>query len=70
MKIANFDIPQYKTLDLYDAQMQKQFQCIEKKEKPDQDKSKEKKETQKQDADEEGEAKKGKKVGKKRGVGI
>ena len=31
--------PQHKTLDLYDSKMQKQFQGIEKKEKPDQDKS-------------------------------
>ena len=62
--------PQYKTLDLYDSKMQKQFQGIEKKEKPDQDKSEEKKETQKQDVDEEGEAKKGKKSSKRKGIGV
>jgi hypothetical protein len=62
--------PQYKTLDLYDSKMQKQFQGIEKKEKPDQDKSQEKKETQKQDVDEEGEAKKGKKSSKRKGIGV
>ena len=62
--------PQYKTLDLYDSKMQKQFQGIEKKEKPDQDKSEEKKETQKQDVDAEGEAKKGKKSSKRKGIGV
>lgn len=62
--------PQYKTLDLYDSKMQKQFQGIEKKEQTDQDRSQEKKETQKQDVDEEGEAKKGKKGSKRKGVGV
>lgn len=62
--------PQFKTLDLYDSQMQKQFQGIEKKEKSDQDKSQDKKETQKQDADEEGEAKKTKKSSKRKGIGV
>ncbi len=62
--------PQYKSLDLYDAKMQKQYQGIEKKEKPTEDKSQEKKETQKQDVDEEGEAKKGKKSSKRKGIGI
>lgn len=62
--------PQYKSLDLYDAKMQKQYQGIEKKEKPTEDKSQEKKETQKQDVDEEGEAKKGKKSSKKKGIGV
>lgn len=50
--------PQYKTLDLYDSKMQKQFQGIEKREKQGPEKSKEKKETQKQDAEEESEGKK------------
>jgi hypothetical protein len=62
--------PQYKSLDLYDAKMQKQYQGIEKKEKTDQDKSQEKKETQKHDVDDEGEAKKGKKNSKKKGIGV
>lgn len=61
--------PQYKTLDLYNAKMEKQYQGV-KKEKPDQDKSQDKKETQKQDVDEEGEAKKAKKSSKRRGVGV
>lgn len=61
--------PQYKTLDLYNSKMEKQFQGIEKKEKEGEDKSKEKKETQKQDADEEGEGKKAKR-GKRKGVGV
>lgn len=62
--------PQYKSLDLYDAKMQKQYQGIEKKEKPAEDKSQEKKETQKQDVDDEGEAKKGKKSSKRKGIGV
>lgn len=62
--------PQYKSLDLYDAKMQKQFQGIEKKEKTGEDKSKDKKETQKQDVDDESEAKKGKKSSKRKGVGV
>lgn len=62
--------PQYKSIDLYDAKMKIQYQGIEKKEKPDQDKSREKKETQKQDVDEEGETKKGKKSSKKKGIGV
>lgn len=62
--------PQYKTLDLYNAKMEKQFQGIEKKEKQGEDKSQEKKETQKQDVDEEGEAKKGKKSNKRKGIGV
>lgn len=62
--------PQYKTLDLYNAKMEKQFQGIEKKEKQGEDKSQEKKETQKQDVDEEGEAKKGKKSSKRKGIGV
>ena len=63
--------PQFKTLNLYDAKMQKVFQGIEKKEvKQEPEKSKEKKETQKQETDEEGEAKKEKKSSRKRGVGV
>lgn len=62
--------PQFKSLDLYDAKMQKQFQGIEKREKPDQDMSQDKKETQKQEVDEEGETKKSKKATRKKGVGI
>jgi len=62
--------PQYKTLDLYDSQMQKQFQGIEKREKPDQDKFQEKKETQKQEVEDESETKKGKKTGRKKGIGV
>ena len=62
--------PQYKTLDLYNAKMEKQFQGIEKKGKQGEDKSQEKKETQKQDVDEEGEAKKGKKSSKRKGIGV
>jgi|APTNR8051073442_1049403.scaffolds.fasta_scaffold00018_213 hypothetical protein len=62
--------PQFKTLNLYDAKMEKQFQGIEKKEKQDSDNSKEKKETQKQDVDEEGEGKKEKKPRKGKGVGV
>jgi hypothetical protein len=62
--------PQYKNLDLYDSRMQKQFQGIEKKEKPAEDKSQEKKEAQKQDVDEEGEGKKEKKSSKRKGIGV
>lgn len=62
--------PQFKSLDLYNAKMEKQFQGIEKKEKQGEDKSQEKKETQKQDVDEEGEGKKEKKRSKRKGVGI
>jgi hypothetical protein len=62
--------PQFKTLDLYDAKMQKQFQGIEKKEPKEPEKSQEKKETQKQEVDEEGEGKKEKKTRKGKGVGV
>jgi hypothetical protein len=62
--------PQFKTLNLYDAKMQKVFQGIEKKEVKEPEKSKEKKETQKQEVDEEGEAKKEKKSSKKKGIGV
>lgn len=62
--------PQYKTLDLYNAKMEKQFQGVQKKEKSGEEKSQEKKETQKQDVDEEGETKKGKKNSKRKGVGV
>jgi hypothetical protein len=62
--------PQFKTLDLYDAKMQKQFQGIEKKETKEPDKSQEKKETQKQEVDEEAEPKKDKKTKKGKGVGV
>ncbi|MBX2968229.1 MAG: hypothetical protein KF803_02575 [Cyclobacteriaceae bacterium] len=62
--------PQYKSLDVYDANLQKKYQGIERKEKPDQDKSQEKKETQKQDVDEEGETKKNKKSSKRKGIGV
>ncbi|MBS1681571.1 MAG: hypothetical protein OJF59_001813 [Cytophagales bacterium] len=61
--------PQFKTLNLYDAKMQKQFQGIEKKETSEPEKSKEKKETQKQDVDEESEGKE-KKSKKGKGVGV
>lgn len=61
--------PQYKNINLYNAQLEKQFQGIEKKEKSDTDKSKEQNETKKQDLDEEGEGKKEKK-GKRKGVGV
>ncbi|MBX2956149.1 MAG: hypothetical protein KF846_08330 [Cyclobacteriaceae bacterium] len=59
--------PQYKTLDLYNAKMEKQYQGIEKKEKSGEDKSKEKKESVKQDAEEESE---GKRKSKRKGVGV
>ena len=63
--------PQVKTLNLYDAKMQKVFQGIEKKEvKQEPEKSKEKKETQKREVDEESEPKKEKKSSRKRGVGV
>lgn len=62
--------PQYKTLDLYDAKMQKQFQGVEKKQEKEPGKSTEKKETQKQEVDEEGEGRKDKKVKKGKGVGV
>lgn len=63
--------PQFKTLNLYDSKMEKQFQGIERKEKKEEpEKSKEKKETQKQDVDEEGEGKKEKKSRKGKGVGV
>ena len=62
--------PQFKTLNLYDAKMQKVFQGIEKKEVKEPEKSKEKKDTQKQEVDEEGEGKKEKKSSKKKGVGV
>ena len=62
--------PQFKTLNLYDSKMEKQFQGIEKKEKQEPEKSKEKKESQKQDVDEESEGKKEKKSKKGKGVGV
>lgn len=62
--------PQFKTLNLYDSKMEKQFQGIEKKEKQEPEKSKEKKESQKQDVDEEGEGKKEKRTRKGKGVGV
>lgn len=62
--------PQFKTLDLYDAKMQKQFQGIEKKEPKEPEKSQEKKETQKPEVDEESEGKKEKKPKKGKGVGV
>ncbi|MBS1508530.1 MAG: hypothetical protein JSS79_17975 [Bacteroidetes bacterium] len=63
--------PQFKTLNLYDAKMQKVFQGIEKKEeKQEPEKSKEKKETQKQEVDQESEAKSEKKSKKGKGVGV
>lgn len=62
--------PQYKSLDLYDAKMQKQFQGVEKKQEKEPEKSKDKKETQKQEVDEEGEGKKEKRVRKGKGVGV
>ena len=63
--------PQFKTLNLYDAKMQKVFQGSEKKEVKEPEKSKEKKETVKKDVgDEDDPAKKEKKSSKKRGVGV
>src|SRR6478609_138343 len=62
--------PQFKTLNLYDSKMEKQFQGIEKKEKQEPEKSKEKKETQKQDDDEESEGKKEKNPRKGKRVGV
>lgn len=56
--------PQYKNLDLYDANMQRRYQSNEKKEKQEPDRSQEKKESVKQDVDDEGETKKGKKARK------
>jgi hypothetical protein len=64
--------PQYKSLDLYNDKMEKQFQGIEKKqpeEKQSQDKSQEKKEGIRQDIDEDGPGKK-ERQGKRKGVGI
>lgn len=62
--------PQYKTLDLYDAKMEKKFQGIVKKEREGENKSSEKTETQKQDVDDEGEGKKEQKSSKKKGIGV
>jgi hypothetical protein len=62
--------PQYKTLDLYDSKMQKQFQGVEKKQEKDTEKSPEKKETKKQEVDEEGEGKKEKRTRRGKGVGV
>jgi len=62
--------PQFKTLDLYDSKMQKQFQGVEKKQEKDPEKSPDKKETQKQEVDEEGEGKKEKRTRKGKGVGV
>lgn len=62
--------PQFKSLDLYDSKMQKQFQGVEKKEKQEPEKGKEKKETQKQEVDEEGEGKPEKKSKKGKGVRV
>lgn len=62
--------PQFKTLDLYDSKMQKQFQGIEKKEQKEPEKQQEKKETQKQEVEEEGEPKTEKKTKKGKGVGV
>lgn len=59
--------PQYKNIDLYDANMKKQFQGIEKKEQNEPEKSKEKKEKVKQDDDDDP-AKVEKKSSKRRGV--
>jgi hypothetical protein len=58
--------PQFKTLNIYDAKMQKVFQGVEKKEVKEPEKSKEKKEGQNQEVDEEGE----KKSSKKKGIGV
>jgi hypothetical protein len=62
--------PQYKSLDLYDTKMQKQFQGVEKKQEKEPEKSTEKKETQKQEVDEEAEGKKEKRTRKGKGVGV
>ncbi|MBX2896843.1 MAG: hypothetical protein KF763_15460 [Cyclobacteriaceae bacterium] len=62
--------PQYKSLDVYDANMKLQYQGVEKKESKGEDKSQEKKETQKQDVEEEGDTKKGKKSSKRKGIGV
>lgn len=61
--------PQYKTLDLYDSKMEKQFQGIEKRENREPEKSKEKKDAQMQNGDEESEGKKEKKS-RRKGVGV
>lgn len=62
--------PQFKSLDIYDSKMQKQFQGIEKREKEGADKSQERKESQKQEVDDEGEPKKGKKTAKRKSIGV
>ena len=59
--------PQYKTVNLYDQNMQKVFQGVDKKEK-ETERSQEKKESVRQDPDDDGPGKREK--GKKRGVGI
>ena len=61
--------PQFKTLDLYDSKMEKQFQGV-KKQGQESEKSQEKKETQKQEVEEESEGKKEKQIRKRKGVGI
>lgn len=61
--------PQYKTLDVFNSKMEKQFQGVEKKEK-ESETMKEKKETQKQGVDEEGEPKKELKKSKGKSVGV
>lgn len=63
--------PQFKTLNLYDAKMQKVFQGIEKKEiKEESGKSTDKKEAVKNDADDGEPAKKQKKPSKRKGIGV
>lgn len=60
--------PQYKSIDLYNSKMEKQFQGIEKRDKDDVDKSPEKKEKAKQDIDDDGPGKQEKKQSRKKGI--
>lgn len=60
--------PQYKSIDLYNSKMEKQFQGIERREKKDLDRSPEKKETAKQDIDDDGPAGQERKRSRKKGI--
>jgi hypothetical protein len=62
--------PQFKTLDLYDARMQKQFQGKDRAESHDTNQSNEKKESLKAEVDDEGDGKMEKRKSRRRGVGV
>lgn len=62
--------PQYKSIDVYDTNLQKKFQGIEKKENKEPEKSNDKKESQKQEVDEEGDTKQSNKKTKRKGISV